>query len=65
MVDKHTQESYQNTTMHLFQAIRWRNAAWEDDVTATTIANCCLQACVLGHDYRSLTKAPAKEHEKI
>ncbi len=48
----------------MLQAVQWGNAAWREDVTETTIANCWLQARVLGHDYRPMTEAEAKKQEK-
>jgi hypothetical protein len=65
MVDEHTADRDPNKTMHVLQAVQWGISAWADNVTPTTIANCWLQARVLGPDYRPLTEAQAKEQERL
>ena len=46
--------------MNVLRAIRWGITAWEQDVIATTIANCWLKSQVLGSNY-----APQTEQEAI
>lgn len=42
--------------MHVLQAIRWGLSAWQQGVTATTIANCWLKSQVLGPKYGPITR---------
>jgi hypothetical protein len=64
MVDEHSNDRDPNKTMHVLQALRWGISSWAEDVSPTTIANCWLQARVLGPDFRPLTEAQAKALEK-
>jgi hypothetical protein len=50
MVDEHTADRDPNKTMHVLQAGQWGMAAWNENVDEKTIANCWLQARVLGPD---------------
>ena len=46
--------------MNVLQAVRWGIAAWEGDVTPTTIYNCWIKAQVLGPKYGPMTKRIAR-----
>ena len=47
-------------SMNILQAMRWGIAAWEGDVTPTTIHNCWIKARVLGPKYGPMTKRIAR-----
>lgn len=47
-------------SMNVLQAIRWGIAAWEDDVTPTTIQNCWVKSRVLGPKYGPQTEQAAR-----
>ncbi len=64
MVDEYAVNRDPNSTMPVFQALRWGISSWNKDVTSATVVNCWLQSWLLGPDYRSLTEAQAKEQEK-
>ncbi len=59
MADEHTANWDLNKTMHALQAVQCGMAAWNKDVSEKTIANCWLQAQVLGPDYQPMTEAEA------
>jgi hypothetical protein len=50
-----------NKVMDVFQAIRWGIAAWEQDITNTTIANCWFKSRVSATELGPITRQEAIE----
>ena len=46
-------------SIHILQALRWSVAAWQEDVSSTTIANCWLKSKVLGPKYGPVSESVA------
>lgn len=56
MCNKYDKNRDPMKSMNVLQAMRWGIAAWEDDVTPTTIQNCWVQSNILGPKYAPQTE---------